>query len=175
MKIIGRPGFLGEKKEEKHREYDETYGADNWEMGWWWNERLINFETACQIYEGGYYHDSFNREELWEKLISKARDVYDHKESNIQSGLDYSIQEGTSTHIQDISIRNVVLKRGWEFEGKELIQIRGHSTYWGNNLSPGKVPFHLPDKIYKPNIEGWWKVDSVEDFYQSNRVLIIKS
>jgi hypothetical protein len=38
-------------------------------------------------------------------------------------------------------------------------------------LSPGRVPFHRPDLIEKPELNGWWEKSSVESFYQSNRLL----
>lgn len=173
-KVIGRPGFFGDKRDEIFRQYDEKYGAGNWEIAWLWSGRTIPFEIACQIYEDSYYADSFLRGDLWKDLVSVAKDVYDHTQSNVNSGLDYSVQEGTATHLQDIAIRRVVLRRGWDFEGDELVQIRSHKTYWGGKLSPGRVPFHLPHLIEVPHIAGWYDSNSVEDFYQSNKVLRVK-
>jgi len=66
-------------------------------------------------------------------------------------------------------------RRGWSFQGDKLVQIRKHSEYWGRNLSPGKVLFHLPQLIAVPHLVGWWDHNSIEDYYQSNKVLQIKS
>lgn len=42
-------------------------------------------------------------------------------------------------------------------------------------LSPGQIPFHFPEKIIQPQLEGWWEKDTVESFYQSNKILQIKN
>ncbi|MBR9691475.1 hypothetical protein GOV06_01690 [Candidatus Woesearchaeota archaeon] len=178
-KTIERPGIFGKKKQEILSQYDEKYSHGNWRIVWRWGkegELIIPFQEACQIYEDGYYHDSFKREGLWKDLILTAKDVYDQDKSDVESGLDYLVQKGAATHLQDISIRRVVMRRGWKFEGEELVQIRSHSKYWGENLSPGKVTFHRPEMIIKPHICPKWCDDySIECFYQDNKVLQIKS
>jgi hypothetical protein len=87
--------------------------------------------------------------------------------------LDYTVQETGRTHVQDIAIRRVVARLGRQFEGDQLIQIRDalgdHPLSMA--LSPGQVPFHRPDVILLPEIEGWWLPGSVESFYQSNKLL----
>ncbi len=172
--LVERPGYSGKKRDEKHRNWDEKYGEDNWRISWTFNDQIITKEVAYQLYEDGYYHDSFNRQDLWLELTKTAKDVYDLEPRDAESGLDYLIQKGNATHLQDISIRRVILRRGWRFKGDELVRIRGHKTYWGKNLSPGKVPFHLPRLIIEPHLESWWNLNSVEDFYQSNKILEIK-
>jgi len=173
-KELERPGFFGDKKDQIIDGYNQKYGKENWQLAWKFGQERISFLLACQIYEDAYFADSLNREDLWKKLTHDAKNIYDHKESNIFSGFDYSIQESPASHLQDIAIRRVVLRRSWQFEGDKLIQIRSHKEYWGRNLSPGKVQFHLPALIEKPNLEGWWEKNSVEDFYQSNKYLFVK-
>jgi len=169
-----RPGYFGKKRDEFYRLSDEKFGKENWRIMWQWNGGTIPFIVACQLYEDGYYADSFRRESLWKELASVAKNVYDHQESDVQSGLDYLIQSGDATHLQDIAIRRVMLRRGYNFEGDALVQIRGRAGYWGQNLSPGKVPFHLPELIISPHLENWWSYNSIEDFWQSNKILQIK-
>lgn len=172
---IQRPGHFGEKREELFREYDKRYGKDNWKIKWSWGlENYISFLGACHIYEGSYLADSFKREEVWLELIREASDVYDHESSNVEAGFNYSVQNGNATHIQDIAIRNVVRRRGWKFKGDKLVQVRSHKEKWGKLLSPGKVPFHDPPAIETPHLDGWWERDSVEDFYQSNKWLLVR-
>lgn len=176
-KTVERPGFFGKKKAEKYKIYDDKYGEGNWRVMWKWNGLTISWLDACLLYEDAYFEDSKKREDLWMELISEAKDVYDHDKSDVKSGLDYLIQDGPATHIQDITIRRVVLlRRCWKFEGKKLIQIRSHSKYWGELLSPGRVRFHKPQHILDPPIEFdvWWNPNSVEDFYQRNKVLQVK-
>ena len=96
--------------------------------------------------------------------------------TNVQSGLDYSIQEDTASHLHDIAVRNAVSRLGREFSGDHLVEIRGHTSE-GYRLNPGQVPFHLPDKVLLPSQSAgtWWKSHSIEDFWQSNKVLVVRS
>ena len=66
-----------------------------------------------------------------------------------------------------------MLRRGYIFKGDKLVKLRSHAEYWGQNLSPGKVPFHLPESIVVPHLEKWWDYNSIEDFWQSNKVIQI--
>jgi len=171
---LRRPGFLGKDRDKILAELNTQYGKDYWRFAWKFNQERLSFLLACQIYEDAYFMDSINREDLWTKLRREAKNVYDHQESNILSGFDYTIQEGKASHLQDIAIRRIFLRRGWEFEGNELIQIRSHNGFWGKELSPGKVVFHLPELIESPPLKGWWNKNSIEDFYQSNKYLQIR-
>lgn len=169
-----RPGFFGKRRDALFQEYTSRYGEGNWRIMWQWGDEIVPFEEACLIYEQAYYEDSIERENLWRKLTSEASEVYDHHPSNIHSGFDYSKQEEGATHLQDIAIRKVISRRGWTFEGENHIQIRGHGSFWGKSLNPGKVIFHKPDLIIYPHLDGWWNYNSIEDFYQSNKVLQVK-
>lgn len=172
-RTISRPGQSGGKKKQLKEMYDNTYGPENWRIMWQWGDDVIDNIFAYQIYEDGYYHDSLKREDLWKELISTASDVYDIEERDIESGLDYLVQNGKATHLQDIAIRRVLFRRGWKFEGDELIKIRSHSQYWGKQLSPGRILFHRPELIIKPSLKSWWNEDSIEDWYQSNKIMQI--
>jgi len=88
--------------------------------------------------------------------------------------LDYELHESDATHILDITIRGVVLlRRGWSFKGEDYVQICSHSSYWGQQLSPRKVRFHLPEMISKLPLPGkyWWNELSVGDWYQCHKKL----
>jgi hypothetical protein len=171
--IADRPGYSGFKKAEKTATYDQMYGPGNWRVAWLWNGEVVSREFAIQLYEDGYYQDSFERERIWVELVRAASDVYDIEPRDVESGLDYTIQQAGATHLQDIAIRKVVKRRGWKFEGDELVQVRGRNNYWGKTLGPGSVQFHIPESIEQPRLSGWWRPDSIEDFYQSNKVLLV--
>ena len=175
---LKRPGQSGSKKQELIDIWNKEFGKDNWRIAWEWKDNFISKTEAYQLYEDSYYQDSFQRESLWLELINTAKEVYDIEEKDINSGFDYFKQEGNATHLQDISIRRVIMRRGWQFKGNELIQIRNckdtKNKDWSKQLDPGKLKFHLPELIKKPNLEGWWDKDSVEDFYQSNKILQIR-
>ena len=173
-KTFGRPGFSGKDRDIKHAQWDREYGEGNWRIVWTWNGGIITRDFAYQLYEDGYYADSFKREDAWRNLLEIANDVYDLEPLDVESCLDYSIQKGIATHLQDISIRRVIKRRGWDFRGSELVRVRKHEDYWGNLFSPGRVPFHIPHLIESPHIDWWWDYNSIEDFYQSNKVLQVR-
>lgn len=184
-KDIERPGYFGRKRDDIIESLDKIYGTCNWRITWKWLGKDRDYSFACNLYEDAYYRHSFDREDIWKDLSNQACEVYDHEESDVNSGFNYNAQRGKATHLQDIAVRRVVARRGWGFQGKELIQIRSHRSYFGNLLSPGKVPFHLPQHIIpglsedlvdrisddRNSFHVWWDKNSVEDFYQSNKYL----
>ncbi len=124
-------------------------------------------------YENSYFEFMKNNKPILDWLINTAKDVYDNDISNINSKTDYSIQETKSTHIQDIAVRRVIQRMNLEFKGQELIQIRGKDSR-GYMLNPGKIPFYKPEFILKPERNGWWDKDSIEDFWQSNKIILLE-
>jgi len=194
FKVFGRPGYFGKKKDKIFAEYDAKFGECCWEVGWAVGKNLkwdgdgnpikgryivFDFPKACKLYEDAY-HEYFQKHETeLQSIVESVEDVYDNAVSNIHSGLDYNKQEpsimGLGTHIQDIAIRNVVARFGMEFEGEGLLQIRTGGI--GERWNPAHIPFHKPEWIMQPKFLGWWDKgveDSVECWYQSNKVLLIK-
>ena len=173
----GRPGYLGKRKAEKHTQWNNLYGKGDWRLVWKYGTRNLNFVPACQVYEQAYFIYLKENPDILGELLAVASDVYDDAVSNVYSGFDYTKQETNRTHIQDISIRHVVHKLGRKFEGDRLIQIRhdrGEHPL-SMTLSPGIVPFHEKEKIIRPWLTGWWEPGTVECFYQSNRILQVKT
>jgi hypothetical protein len=168
-----RPGQFGKSRNQKIFDYNMKYAPGNWKLAWKWQNDFIEHDLVLQIYEDAYYLDSFNREERWFQLINNACNVYDNVLEDVESGLSYEMQKYSSTHLQDIAIRRVLFRRGLEFKGQELIQIKGKNKDW-KDFSPGFVKFHLPEFIEQPPITSWWMKDSIEDFYQSNKHLMIR-
>lgn len=167
-----RPGYFGKHKAEKFRQYNNQFGRGNWRMIWWWGSLRLDWLMAVQIYEDAYYHYLLDNHELVVDLVNTASDVYDNNVSNIKAGLDYTHQETPATHLQDISVRRCLIRLSEWFQGDTLIQIRHNSNNSiGQKLSPGNVPFHLPDMIKQPPLEGWWEANTVEAFYQSNKII----
>lgn len=162
---VARPGQFGKERDARHREYDARYGVGRWRLVWHGGE-------VTALYEDAYFAYLSERSDLLERLLADARDVYDDAESNVDSGLDYTRQETAQTHLQDIAIRRCLVRLGRTFRGQDLVQIRSSSSHpVGAALSPTNVPFHRPELILQPAVPGWWTPGSVEDFYQSNKVL----
>lgn len=172
---IERLSYFGKKRDTIHDQFNAKYGVGNWRIAWQFGSQALPFQTAIQIYEDAYYEYLKIDRGALEQLLQEAREVYDNAETNVNSGLDYSIQENNSNHYQDISVRRVVLRLGRSFKGNELVQIRHQSdSMVGSLLSPGRVPFHLPSLIVIPAKEGWWGKYTVEEFWQSNKILQVK-
>lgn len=168
-----QPGYFGKNRDGIHQKLDEKYGAGNWMIAYLWMDEVVPRSFAIQLYEDAYYEFLKSNPKLLDWLVETAKDVYDNSETNVNSGLDYNVQETSSNHLQDISVRRVVKRLGRKFEGHKLVQIRSSDSE-GYLLSPGVVPFHLPEYIVQPHLDGWWNKDSIEDFYQSNKIILVK-
>ena len=174
------PGYKGSRKTDIDRARDKVYGKGNWRDVWEARSKhgfskmhYLSNKGAVRLYEDAYYqYFKKNPEKL--EWISGFKDVYDNSETNVGSGLDYSIQESNSTHLQDISIRRCMVRLGMQFKGKDLLQIRSIGP--GAAFGPGNIPFHLSHMMPPPELElkGWWKPGSIESFYQSNRRLQVR-
>jgi len=174
VNAIEQLGYLGSKRNETFQKFDIEYGAGAWRLAWIYGRHTLDFVQACRVYENAYFHYLRTRADLLECLVVTTSNVYDDDESNIMSGLDYTIQETKHTHIQDIAIRRCLVRLGSSFAGSELLQIRDRigSHPLSLALSPGQVPFPRPKLIKVPNLAPAWALsESVEAFYQSNRII----
>jgi len=171
---VCRPGYLGRHKREKYAQWDAKYGKGNWRLVWKADGKLLDFVGTCAMYEDAYFNFLKRNPKIIKTLINDASDVYDDSPTNIQSCFDYKVQETNRTHVQDIAIRRSVRRLGLAFRGKRPIRIRASigKHPLSRLLSPGKVPFHRPELIIKPEVRGsWWDASSTEAFYQSNKFL----
>jgi hypothetical protein len=174
--VLERPGQSGTNKASLEKRWDGLYGQGNWKKAWQYDNGIIDRIAAYHLCEEAYFADSFRRPDAWKRLIIEAADVYDASPSEIQSGLDYSKQSDYSRY-HDIAIRRVVSRRCWRFSGESIVQIRWNKDkpdWYSENFDPGKVTFHMPGLIILPHISGWWDAGSIEDFYQSNKVLLAR-
>jgi hypothetical protein len=177
---VGRPGHSGKERDERQRGYDVRHGTGRWRIAWQLGERIGELVEAVMLYEDAYLAYLTRRADLLEPLLATAADVYDDAESNVDSGLDYTRQETDQTHLQDVAIRRCVVRLGRVFRGAALLQVRTTAEHpLGAALSPTMVPFHRPELIVQPYLEGWWTQKggpaSVESFYQSNKLLQVQA
>ncbi|UCD55254.1 MAG: (d)CMP kinase, partial [Candidatus Omnitrophota bacterium] len=168
-----RPGYYGKKRSETEKMLNRWYGKGNWQERYMIAGKLISKDERLKYYEDAYYYFFLKNPDELERLLSQASDVYDNDPSNVESGFDYNIQETTASHLQDIAIRRVVRRLGKEFRGNRLVQIRGGTNSEFAHLNPGDIPFHQPELIPEPHLKGWWQKDSIEDFYQSTKVIAL--
>jgi hypothetical protein len=168
-----QPGYFGKKRAERHAEYDTQHGRGRWRIAWQVGPHIMTFEQFVQLYEDAYFQFLLRNPRILNQLVEEASEVYDTALSNIESGLDYLAQEDSATHLQDITIRRSLMRLGRWFEGKEPLQVRhqrgGHAL--SMILSPGCVPFHLPELLPKSELTGWWAIATVEDMYQKAKII----
>jgi hypothetical protein len=188
--------YLGKKRDEKIKQFDGEFGEGKWVIGWVvgenliWDESakllngtyaLLDYARACKLYEDAYFKHFEQHPDELEWLVKNASEVYDNSPTNINSYLDYLKQEESTTHIQDITIRNIVARFGRQFKGNELVQIRTDGV--GEKWNPANLYFHRQDWFVEPRNAGnaWWcrdrykaKEKSVECFWQSNKFLLVR-
>ena|SRR3989338_673364 len=172
---VGRPGYLGGTRDLKHAEWSAHFGPWQWRLVWKIGGVFHGKEAVYALYEDAYFELLKNSSAVRDLLVREAENVYDDSPTNVDSGLNYFIQETKRAHIQDIAIRRSLVRLGLWFQGDKLIQIRdseGAHTL-SKILSPGRLYFHRPDLIEQPELAGWWYSLSVEAFYQSNKFLQI--
>lgn len=187
-----RPGFFGRRRDSIVAQLNEKHGPEGWKLAWLVpiqggpnteqryagqikGHQAFDFAAACsRFYEQAYY-ELFKRRADYLDHVTAFMECYDNAETNVQSGLDYTKQEAYSTHIQDIAIRNVLHRLGRPFRGtrKELLQVRGKDTE-GFRYNPGNIAFHQKELITQPSLApAWAKAGSVEDFWQSNKWVLV--
>ena len=171
--ILGRPGYAGKRKQLRRAEIERKFGKGNWKITHLIDGKLLSREEALAYFEDSYFHFFKKNPEILDWLLLSAVDIYDTAPSNIDSKLDYTIQETNAAHLTDIAIRRVISRLKKSFKGEKLIQIHGEESE-GFILTTGQVPFYNKKLIHSPQIKGWWSKDSVESFWQSNKVLAVK-
>lgn len=173
---IGRPGYAGMGGKDRAAKLDEHFGPGNWRAMHLWNGRELSRPEALELYEEGYFRFFHANTEVLDWLCATANEVYDIEPSNIGSGEDYFKQDSSAVHLQDIAVRRCLKRLGWSFKGDQPVQIRGRNSE-GYRLNPGVVPFHEPAAIIEPSLSRgkWWNKGSIEDFWQSNKILQVKS
>lgn len=169
----GRPGYFGRHRDEKISALNVEHGIGNWRLIWRVGETDATFFSACRyFYEESYFAYLRARPAEVDEICSYGR-VIDNASTNVASGLDYASQEAFSTHIQDIAVRNVLRRLDRWFEGppSAILTIRGDASN-GWKWNPGNVPFYWPRFIDLRSLRpSWAQVGSVEDFWQSNKLL----
>jgi hypothetical protein len=168
--VVGRAGVVGRSWAQRKRAFDERFGPGGWRLRHLVCGQLLDLAAAARHCEESCVLFFTRNPQLLDWLCGTARDVYATAASNVRSGLDYTVQERKSEHIQDIAIRRALGRLGRSFTGERLLHI-GNKGDEGRRFSSGQVPFYQPGWIMQPALCGWWQPDSVECFWQSNRVV----
>lgn len=175
MIAIARVGQIGRAKDAFVGGMNRLFGEGNWAIGYTFENTVIDREEALQLYEDSYVKFFISNGDLLQRLTREARDVYDNSKSDVVSGLDWHKQEGKSTHLQDIAIRRALKRLGEEFRGQKLVKVKSDGHF--PELSPGRVPFVHPHAVNGNAVveKKWIEPNSVEDFWQNNKVMLVKN
>ena len=176
---VERPGYFGKRRDELQSQWNQQFGEGNWRLAYQWGDLVVTREMGMQIYEDGYYEFFRKHPSMLWWLISTASDVYDTAPTNVQAGFNYYQQETPNNHIHDVAIRRSVARLGKWFNGDHLMHVRWKDSE-GFNINPCVVLFHRPKLILPGEIKDyggkgiWWYPNTIEDFYQRNKVLQVK-
>lgn len=169
-RTVGRAGYVGSRRGAAMAQRDAEFGVGGWRIAYAWEGAVIPREAALAIYTEAYVAHFRAHPEVLAWLVATASDVYDIEPRDVESGEDFHVQKAQATHLQDIAIRIAVRRLGERFRGERLVQVRSRRSE-GARLNPGVVPFHAPEHIVAPPLSGWWGPGTIEDFWQSNKVL----
>jgi hypothetical protein len=191
-KVGPRPGFFGRRKDEIVAGLDARHGKGNWQLRWILPAPMTqfipeqvdlsetwDFRAACvSFYEESYFRHLKANPKVVDEICQHS-EVYDNALTNVQSGFDYTKQEAFSTHIQDIAIRNSLHRLNRRFSEDKtspLLQVRGpDSKGWWLGVNPGQVQFFNQPLIVQPSLAPTWAgAGSVEDFWQSNKYIVVR-
>lgn len=185
--VVERPGYLGKQRDAKEAEWNEKYyGHDNWRYAW----ELANGEVLdyarifWEIYVAGYVKYFLENPREATHLTNNFAYAYDKEEIDRNTAFDPYALYGQPNHPNQFHhvALNIALEYflGLPFQGRLPIQVREgkpdtpiKDQPLGYLWSPGRIPTVRPDLIPR-DIEGWWRRGSIEDVYQSAKVVQAK-
>jgi len=179
---VERPGYFGEDKDLKIAEWNEIYGEGNWRISHIAADGTeLTYEDIIRVYTDGYKEYFNNNPEDLDYLTKHFSYAYDLDMITKAEAYDPYAQynkPGMINQFHHVALNIAVEELGYEFQGEEPVQIRYRKGVPAiiRRLSPGKIPCTVPELIPEVSFEKpWWKKDSIEDFYQSTKVLQIKT
>lgn len=167
-----RPGYFGKRRDAIIKDLNTKYAS--WDLRWFVGDQSFDFLHACHSLYGESYLRYFLGHPDEVDYICEFQECIDNADTNVLSGCDYMKQEASSTHIQDIAVRNALAILGRKFTGEreELLVIRSADSK-GYKWGPGNIPFIYPQVIEQPSkCPKWANFGSVEDFWQSNKWVV---
>ena len=189
-KSLARPGYLGKLKDEMFTLWDSDpprgYRKGNWRIvNETSNKEIYTYEDIIyRVYVPGYEDYFLNHQDEAVFIANNFSYGYDKdKISKLQAFDIYELynKEGVANQFHHVAFNLAITNLGLSFKGKTPVQVREGKPGTPNNQqpngflwSPGRIPCTISCLIPEPHISGWWNNDSIEDFYQSTKVLQIK-
>lgn len=161
--------------------YDAFY--QNWRFMWKIGDRFVKQDGALALYEDAYFEFFKTHRGTLDWLVKTAGDVGSKKRSPMwakpteieqpRNSLYHSHKYSKQEPPQDTAVRRCLIRNKTWFEGTKMIKLTTEEN--GTQLAPENVPFHYPELILQPRLEGPWKQNSIQDFYKSNRLIYVNT
>ncbi len=179
--------YQGKKKDREEVAWDQKYGHDNWRIAWDLpnGERWDYLDVFENEYVAGYEKYFFLHPD--EAVYLTENFAYAYDKGIVDSCRAYDPvslynRPGHPNQFHHAAL-NLALRRLRPFKGTEPIQVREGRPgtpreTWpkGWRWSPGRIPSANPALITPPREipDRWWRKGTIEDFYQSNKVLVVR-
>lgn len=185
---LERPGYLGKQRDEKYKFWDlpENYGKGNWRIiNRASNGEVFNYEDIIyRIYIPGYEQYFKLHPEEASEIADRYSFGYDKDLISLSQAFDiyalYNVPNRVN-QFHHVAFNMALLNLGYFFKGSESVQVREgkpgiQDSEQPNGFlwSPGRIECTVSHLIPEPRIKGWWNPNSIEDFYQSTKILQIK-
>lgn len=185
---VERPGYFGKRRQELEERWNRKYGEGNWRLIWETPQgRVLTYEDIIEEYTEGYAGYFRGHPEEAEFVVANYSFCYDKDLITREEAFDaYALynKPGVANQFHHVAM-NIALEQdlGMPFRGEIPLQVRSPKPWtpesdWpaGWRWSPGLIPCAHPDEIHDFTFEGrWWQKGTIEDFYQCNKALQIKS
>jgi hypothetical protein len=183
---VSKPSYLGKNKDDQFAVWDKEYGLEKWRLAWQLsNGEVLCFEEIFQLYVESYTLYFLNHHDEAFYLTENFSYAYDKdlisKEDAFNPYCLYN-KPGRPNQFHNVAL-NIALEieLGLCFKGLEPIQVREGKpntdvASWplGWRWSPGQIPAIHPELIPPTDKSSWWRSGSIEELYQSAKVLQIK-
>ena len=189
---VERPGYQGKRKDEDFARWNREFGEGSWRIAWELkNRQTLDYEGVFyKIYVPGYVKYFLNHPNEARFLADNYAYSYDKNFISREQAFDpYALynKPGIVNQFHNVAL-NIALEWyiGIPFLGNRPIQVREgrkdtpksewpEGWYW----SPGRIsavrPDLIPDDTRPENDEKiWWGKGTIEDLYQTAKVLQVK-
>lgn len=184
---VERPGYQGKKKDAQIAHWNQCYGEGNWRIAWELNSGLVqNYEQIFyNFYVPGYVKYFLQYPDEAHFLTTNFSYAYDKDMISKDEAFDpHALYDkpGKPNQFHNVAL-NLALEYylGLPFRGNIPIQVREGKPdtdpiTWpqGWRWSPGRIDAVRQDLIPKNDIKGWWSPGTIEDVYQTAKVLQIR-
>jgi hypothetical protein len=185
---VAHPGYFGKNRDLQIEKWNRQYGEENWRLAWELKDgQVLNFERFFwQVYVASYTQYFLHHPDELSFITENYSYTYDKDLVSRADAFDpYTLygKPGESNQFHHVAL-NIALEWFLEtpFKGSKPLQVRQGKpgtteSSWpkGWRWSPGLIPAVRADLIPSLSMTGWWQEGTMEHFYQSAKVLQVRS